>query len=293
MSAESILWPAPRDRTNDRTVREFMTRLAFYGVLWIPWSVLRGGGALGGRVIGSAVFLFAMIVFEWSLTGLWRRKLRFPSPRRELSTNGTEGETRSFWNRRADVPWILATFAVVLGGTVAFGAKSSAPIASVVAAGMALAGFLWLVRHSWLGGLEVRWESATLRPGGRAVFHVAATDGSSRLLDAAFRLRCVGRDDCIPSTPWSPVRPVISTLWSVDPASVDGAAPGPGEFARVEFDVPCEALPSRISPALSVGWELLVHGRSTWGRVVEVFDVPVVAAAETEAEARDPAAAVA
>ncbi|MCE9637659.1 MAG: hypothetical protein K8T90_18320 [Planctomycetes bacterium] len=64
---------------------------------------------------------------------------------------------------------------------------------AVVSAGCAVAGSLWIVRHLWLGGVEIQWERGTLAPGRRAVFFVATTDGSSRLLGARFLCVASGR----------------------------------------------------------------------------------------------------
>ncbi|MCE9637658.1 MAG: hypothetical protein K8T90_18315 [Planctomycetes bacterium] len=64
-------------------------------------------------------------------------------------------------------------------------------------------------------------------------------------------------------------------LWQAEVRAAENEAPGPQQFVQVEFDIPAEVPATGTPAARPIVWELIVHGRSTWGDVTEAFEVPV------------------
>ena len=89
-------------------------------------------------------------------------------------------------------------------------------------------------------------------------------------------LRCVGPAYDLEGKVVSKRIPV--TRWSrvVDLPPV--RSPGPDEFVEVTFDIPADRPGTALHADAPVRWELLVSGRTRWGRLVETFVVPVYAA---------------
>jgi hypothetical protein len=260
-------------------------------VLGLAWGLKVGLRALGAGPnaalgLGFALsLLVAILLVALARSSGWLGGFRGHERRGSAVTNG---ERRNPWQRSAQGRWTSSLVLALLGTALAID-STYRPVGRALFGCLALVGVIGVVRHFWIGGIEVVWDPATLTPGRRAVFHVATTDGSSRLLGARYLLRCVGRDASPEATYGRTVPAALSVLVECDPA-VD-EEPGPGEFVGVEFDVPPDAPPTGSSGGVSTRWELLVHGRSTWGSVTEVFDVPVVAAAPAVALAAESASA--
>jgi len=281
MQPSATPWPEPGRSASARTLREHLLFWACYvGAGSLAWSAsfaaglpFRDGWPSAVRVIGT------LVVADLLQAGVKRWERAKAAESLPGGADATRGRVlRTAWARTPGERGNAAMVATFVGAAVLSLAIGRSNSGVLVGGAGVLFGLLWIVRHVWLGGIEVRWEPGSIRSGCRAVFDVATTEGASRLVGARFLLRCVGPDRSSVRRRPDPVGLRVRSLWQSEVCAGEKEAPGPGEFMRVVFDVPEEALPTGSSAARPVVWELIVHGRSTWGRLTEVFVVPMGAA---------------
>lgn len=117
------------------------------------------------------------------------------------------------------------------------------------------------------GSPQVKFDRFPYRTGERARFWIAMMPGSPRLEDGAALLRCVT------GTEETDAR----LLWGNQHLFPPDEGPGPDEFVAAEYDPPGDVPGTAAAGTPPVRWELVIGGRTRWGRVMEVFVVPVYA----------------
>lgn len=245
-------WPVPGDRDRYTIGMALGIAVAMALCLCLPGLVVGIVGHVGLRWAAEAIrrrrgrrrvrAAYAAGADAW--TADWR------GPREELR------------NRVLSRPiprWIFWPGTLVAGGAlfpVPFAARQNA---GAVAFLLGVAGTSFVAMLVWVvfrGGFQVRPDAFTLRVGTSVRFWVATLDGSPPLETPRVLLRCVyGR-----TVVWSSEREVT---------------PGPDEFVECVFDVPPNIAGTSLHAAPFTRWELLVAGRTRWGRLVETFVVPV------------------
>ncbi len=178
---------------------------------------------------------------------------------------GPQGEVLAPWQRTLPgTRWLL-----FLAGNVAaidFARRGFGPVSAVALAIPVTYVAVALFRAHQQGGLQVRWPSFPIRPGGRVVFHIATTPGGSRMTDTIVALRCHGPLGTFDA--WDHYPMTVTYL----PAD---RTPGPDEFVEVAFDIPADAPSNDLHAKRPTRWELVVAGDTPWGEIVEVLPVPV------------------
>lgn len=249
-------------------------------------ELLRSG--VVGAVVAAAVFVLATRAFRslpllvYLLLGNWVISplvARWRARRAKPADDGASAIVRSAWKRPVPPAASVAVVLLVAAGVVAWlNGRIVGPtwlVASAVGAALVSA----IVLRLWQGGIEIRWNAGVPATGGRAAFDVAMLAGGSTLTEAAYLLRCIEYETAPPGraspllrshTPTKPTVKRAVVLWA-DVRHGLAVAPGPGESARVEFDIPA-GLPGS---APGVAWEFVVRGDTLWGRLIESFIVPV------------------
>lgn len=278
-----VEWPEPDSRRGTTTFASTLLFAAAFGGTQLVARLL-GPSRLGFLML-ACFGLAAVAVALTCVVGL-RRKRRVRVVQEAIARGrpvwdadwrgGRATLGRSILSRRvpAQVHMILV---VLIAMAVSFLLDASPGVETWIAA-FVLAS-LFVIPAAWLvfrGGAQLTFERFPYLLGTRATFFVATTTGSPRLEDASVLLRCVGPAYDLEGRVVSNRFPV--TKWSRVVELPPDRSPGPDEFVDVTFDLPADRPGTTLHAEAPVRWELLVHGRTRWGKLTETFVVPVYAA---------------
>lgn len=244
--------------------------VTFLAVLVVE-VLARASLILASAAVGVVVAIWVIVVVG-SAKGRRRRTARAAAEGRPVWEHdrdwSPQGEVLTPWRRTRPGPARGGGLFMAAGAVagVDFVRTGLGPVSTTLAAIPVTYLAVALFRAHQQGGLQVRWPSFPIRPGGRTVFHIATTPGGSRLSDTIVALRChgpLGEFDA-----WNHYPMTVAYL----PAD---RTPGPDEFVEVAFEIPADAPSNDLHAKRPTRWELVVAGDTPWGEIVEVITVPV------------------